>query len=107
MDQLGDNRRWAGGGKVSEKRARKEMKSVVEVRLPAPLNRVSRREVQALQLQLQLQLHASKCCSMDVVLPVRGVRCSAEGGSEQPFQVRSVLRTHHHHQPAVVPYLRA
>jgi hypothetical protein len=80
---------------VSEKRARKEMKSVVEVRLPAPLNRVSRREVQALQvqLQLQLQLHASKCCSMDVVLPVRGVRCSAEGGSEQPFQVRSVLRT--------------
>jgi hypothetical protein len=78
---------------VSEKRARKEMKSVVEVRLPAPLNRVSRREVQALQVQLQLQLHASKCCSMDVVLPVRGVRCSAEGGSEQPFQVRSVLRT--------------
>ena len=78
---------------VSEKRARKEMKSVVEVRLPAPLNRVSRREVQALQVQVQLQLHASKCCSMDVVLPVRGVRCSAEGGSEQPFQVRSVLRT--------------
>lgn len=33
MDQLGDNRRWAGG----EKRASREMKSVVEIRLLAPL----------------------------------------------------------------------
>ena len=80
MDQLGDNRRWAGGAMVSEKRARKEMKSVVEVRLPAPLNRVSRREVQA----LQLQLHASKCCSMDVVLPVRGCAAAQRKGARSP-----------------------
>ena len=80
VDQLRDNRRWAAGGKASEKHARKEMKSVVEVRLPAPLNRVSRWEVQA----LQLQLHASKCCSMDVVLPLRGCGAAQREGASSP-----------------------